>query len=603
MSKLTVTPAKKIQEDITALSNLEKCFCCCFSTCSCDKLLFECDCCDLCEDSQMFIKKHVRKIQSLGVKGIYKSLRNIYTETPIGSTVKEVCVWGLFISFLILFQKSFALLIKNKVTGNDSYDYWFKLLATIFSGTGLLFSLFDTFFHAYHHRFKTCKEWKKWRQNNVNNDRSCCLRCLCCKRNDPNHVNVGSVEIEINDGHQSDNLTAEEVTMCCPKSVTTLIDIFRVLFAETLFYLSLTLSVFELCTELVINNNDPHMIKGTTWFGFIFSFFSTLCLVYIPRVFILTGTVYSVAKIRGKENIFKGAIFQVMFALYSYGLMALQMCMIVAIGGAYYNEYSERYIEASALVNISNASSVNHTALLLMNVSNASSGNYNTPPTVNINYSPSGQMWYVIVCGYVTPILGIIMFFVVCHYWTQQFPIEVVLDIFESLKSSMKKAVLLKKLGKEYVETLEKLSKHLNKNNHKLIDYCVIRNLNFCYKFSYPFKRLAHIILCSLYIAMLIGFFACCVIIGSGRAWILYYISVLVFGLIVNWYVFLVALFWPVTLVVVLVGIASILIAILVASAVILAVIIAILGAIIAILVSFGVIIIPLALCLGTMAG
>ena len=214
-----------------------------------------------------------------------------------------------------------------------------------------------------------------------------------------------------------------------------------------------------------------------------------------------------------------------------------------------------------------------------MNISNASSGNYNTPPTVDINYSPSGQMWYVIVCGYVTPILGIIMFFVVCHYWTQQFLIEVVLDIFESLKSPMKKAVLLKKLGKEYIETLENLSKHLNKYNRKRA-YCwdIVMDVNICYKFSYPFKRLVHIILCYLYIAVLIGFFVSCASIGSGRAWILYYISVLVFGLIVNWYAFLVALFWPVILVVILVVIP-------------------------AILICFIIIIVPLMLCLAIMAG
>ena len=61
-------------------------------------------------------------------------------------------------------------------------------------------------------------------------------------------------------------------------------------------------------------------------------------------------------------------------------------------------------------------------------------------------------MWYGIVCGYVTPILGIIMFFVVCHYWTQQFPIEEAVDICGSLNSSsIKKAVLLKKLGVKYM--------------------------------------------------------------------------------------------------------------------------------------------------------
>ena len=540
MVKVAITPLKKNQ-DVTALSNFEKCCWCCCSMCSCDELIsvLECDSCEnLCQDSHVFIRKHVRKAQSLGVKGICKSLKNIYTETPVGSTVKEACVWGLFTSFLVLFLKGFALLIKSKVTRNDSYDYWFKFLGTIFSGIGLLFSCFDTIFHVYNRRFKTCKEWKKWRKDNVNNNSSCCLKCLCCKRKDLNLVNQDdSTKYETNDEHQinrSDNLTAEEVTMCCPKSVTTLIDVSRVLFAETLLYLSLILSVSELCTELVINNNDPHMIKSITWFGFIFSVFSTLCLVYIPRVFILAGTVYSVAKLRDKENIFEGAIFQIMFVLYSYGLMALQICMIVAIGGAYYNEYNDKWKELA----------------MTLKVSNTSSANYTTPQTVDINYSPSGRMWYVMVCGYVTPILGIIMFFLVCHYWTQQFPIEVVADICGSLKSSIKKAVLLKKLGIEYVETLEKLS----------IDNSNIMDLNCCYKFSYPFKRPVHIVLCNLYIAMLISFFVCCAISGSGKAWILYYLSVLVFGFIVNWYVFLVTLFWPVVLVIILVVVAAILV-------------------------------------------
>ena len=113
-----------------------------------------------------------------------------------------------------------------------------------------------------------------------------------------------------------------------------------------------------------------------------------------------------------------------MFVLYSYGLMALQICMIVSIGHVYYNEYNERYKEVTTPMNNRNTSSVNHAT---------------SPSTVEINYSPSGQMWYVIICGYVTPIFGIIMCFVVCHYWTQQFPIDVILDILESLKSSVKK--------------------------------------------------------------------------------------------------------------------------------------------------------------------
>ena len=90
-----IIPDEEIQE-----SSIEKCCCYCFSTCSCDELMSECKSCEnLCQDSYsyLFIKKHVREAQCLGVKSIYKSLKNIYTETPVGSTVKEVCVWGLFI--------------------------------------------------------------------------------------------------------------------------------------------------------------------------------------------------------------------------------------------------------------------------------------------------------------------------------------------------------------------------------------------------------------------------------------------------------------------------------------------------------------------------
>ena len=236
----------------------------------------------------------------------------------------------------------------------------------------------------------------------------------------------------------------------------------------------------------------------------------------------MAGTVYSVAKLRGKENIFEEGLFQIIFVLYSYELMALQISMIVAIGGAYYNEYNETYMEGRT-----------------MNISNVSSEYYTTPSTIDVNYSPSGTIWYLIVCGYVTPILGVIMFFVVSPYWTQQFPIEVILDILKSLKSSVKKAVLLKKVGEEYVETLEKLSTYLNERKFA-DDYKNIKSLHFCWKLGYPFKRPVHIILLFLYIAMFTGFIDCCAINDFNRAWfVYYYIFVLLFGLTVTYYVFL----------------------------------------------------------------
>ena len=87
-----------------------------------------------------------------------------------------------------------------------------------------------------------------------------------------------------------------------------------------------------------------------------------------------------------------------MFVLHSYWLMRVQIYIIVGIGGAFYNEYDERYKELTTPMNISNASSVTCITFLPMNITETSSGNYTTSPTVDANYIPSGQTLYAIVC-------------------------------------------------------------------------------------------------------------------------------------------------------------------------------------------------------------
>ena len=60
-----------------------------------------------------------------------------------------------------------------------------------------------------------------------------------------------------------------------------------------------------------------------------------------------------------------------------------------------------------------------------------------TPPTItptitpvtDINYRLSDELWFMICCAFMTPILEVIMFFVVHHFWTQKFLIEIVLDL------------------------------------------------------------------------------------------------------------------------------------------------------------------------------
>lgn len=516
--------------------------CCCIYACTC------------CEDP-ILDSQYIRRARSLGVKGIIRSIKNIYTNTPIGSTVRDFSVWGLFLSLLFFFLKSFVPLIKDEFYEKHSSIDYFKLFGSIFSGVGLLFSVCDVFIHTYHRRFKTCKEWIEWRGNNVNNESSKCLRCLCCKRKDRNPV----IEEHNNDSclwclcmcrkRNAYDLIEESIPApepsdptncrrnrckCCPKWITVAFDVVRVFLSEMIYYPTLLLSIFELCTQLVSNKNDLSMISVLTWLGCVFAFLSMLGLVYIARAFILAGTVYSVAKLRDKKNKCEEATFQIMFVLYNYGLMVLQMFMIIAIGRVYYKDYYETY--------------------------NDSFGSLSTsPPDPDINLS--GQMWYIIVCGYATPILGMIMFFVVHHYWAlNQYPIKVILDVLKSLKSSPKEAFVFLNEGENYAVTLGKVSDFLNEEQ-LIKDHRDIKNFDCCYKFRYPFKRPLHIFLCFLYTAMLIGFFYCCVKSTDNRPlfdgpWDYYYIFVVVFGFIVNWYAFLVVAVWITILCIILLIIA-----------------------------------------------
>ena len=512
--------------------------CCCIYACTC------------CEDP-ILDSQYMRRARSLGVIGIVTSIKNIYTNTPIGSTVRDFSVWGLFLSLLFFFLKSFVLLIKD---GKHSSVDYFKLFGSIFSGVGLLFSFCDVFIHTYHRRFKTCKEWIEWRGNNVNNESSKCLRCLCCKRKDRNPVN----EEHNNDSScclcmcrkrdayflMEEYISAPEApdpTNChrnkckwCPKWITIAFDVVRVFLSEMIYYPTLLLSIFELCTQLVIHNHNLDMISVLTWLGCVFAILSMLGLVYIARAFILAGTVYSVAKLRDKKNTCEEATFHIMFVLYNYGLMVLQMFMIVAIGGVYYNGYYETYKEAK----------------------NNSNGN----SSMADNYNLSGQLWYIIICGYATPILGMIMFFVMHHYWAlNQYPIKVILDVLKSLKSSPKEAFDFLNEGENYAVTLGKVSDFLNEKQ-LIKDHRVIKNVKWFNKFGYPFMRPLHILLCYLYTLMLIAFFLCCVTTDVWFGpWDYYCVFVLVFGLIVNWYVLLVVVVWIVILVIVLLIIALIL--------------------------------------------
>ena len=281
---------------------------------------------------------------------------------------------------------------------------------------------------------------------------------------------------------------------CCLKPCSTAFDFGRVFLMEILYYPTLILSIFQFATELVVNDNDPFMLSVTTWLSNIISFVKQLVFVYLTRAFVLAGTVYSVAKICNKKDLLEGAKFQIAFVLYTYGLMILQICMIVAIGATYYNDYNETHQEVNSFYSLppscSGSSGDNPTV---------------TPPTItptnttvtDINYRLSDELWFVICCAFMTPILGVIMFLVVHHFWTQKFLIEIVLDFFKVLKKRSLKGALTSWNDKEIIDNISRIVHYLNEEQlHE--DFKRIPSGRFGDKFTYHFKSPLHIILCLL---------------------------------------------------------------------------------------------------------
>ena len=533
-------------------SPFEKCLNCCCTAYSCKWMYSLLKKPQHCLQEQKVVKdlipktESIRRAQTLGVKNIVVSIHNIFTDTPVGSTVREVAVYGSFLWALLFFSISLWGFIKGQINENNLDDDFFGLFKTIFGAIGMVFSIFDLFYHVYHRRFETCKEWKQWREERKNDHENTRL--------------LGKADgEEKEDKKQPDSADCcKDECKCCPKPCSTAFDVGRVFVNEMLYYPGLILSIFQFATELVVHDNDPHMISVTTWLSNIISFIGQLVFVYLTRAFVLAGTVYSVAKIRNKKDLLEGAKFQITFVLYTYGLMMLQICMIVAIGATYYNDYNELYQEVNSFYAVPSSGS------------GSSGDNPTTTPTTtptiiptiapatDINYRLSNELWFMICCAFMTPILGVIMFFVVHHFWTQKFPIEFILDFLKVLKKRSLKGTLTSWKDEEINDKISQIVHYLNEEQlHE--DVRRIPSGRFGDKFTYPFKSPLHIIFCLLYAIMLLTFFVCCIVKGPGGGWLLFYFVAFAFGFLVNLYACSVAAVWIAVFVGVLIAIACIL--------------------------------------------
>ena len=412
--------------------------------CSCNCIPYSCNCPTCCSCFDKFPdKESIKKARRIGM---YTLLKYIFSNL-IYPVTREVIVYGGLIATLFFFGLNLVqAIIYHSRSDKSQIVKTFKYINLGVSMFGLLFVMLDTTLHFRHNGIRLIKRVKK------------------CK---------ALVQ-------QDDDTTAEYCVKCCAdynkrgfiKTVVSVMDITRIFILETIYYPNLLIKVFEFIILLVDNNYAPKMIGWTDWFTTIVSFLASLLLVYVHRIYVYAKVMFLIRKLINKASSnYQGIIFIVFFVLYMYGLMLLQILMIVIIGSRFHHEYAN-----------------------------------------NKAIETSWQLWYMMLFPYLMPILGMPVFFLIHHFWTIKLPVDVIFNIISEFQA---------KGEKDYKDTdanIKKLQDHLG--NSFTNDYNEFKKVPFWKKFIYPYISPVHAILITVYILMFLVFFMCCTLDGPFENWL-----------------------------------------------------------------------------------
>ena len=419
---------------------------------------------------------YLERAQRFGVNVIYNEI----IKQLLPPIIRSLIVYIGFIVTCISFGFSLKTMIMFLNSERQQLEKTFAITTFAFSLLGIIFTTIDVILHF---RRTGCSHVK----------RVCNYRC--CHRNSSN-----SELLNINDdaNREQDEVPAfcEDTCKCggnkCGRGFVAIMDIIRIIVLETVFYPKLLISIFQFITLLVRDDFELNMITWTQWFSESTTFAGVLFLVYLHRVGTFAYTIHKTKKVTVEENRPNILKFMIVFVLYMYGLMALQVMMIVIIGARFHHDY--------------------------------------TLPERKF----SGQLWYMMVTAYLTPLFGMIMFFIVSHYWAAMFPIHLVVPL---LQAKGEKPVT----NAQYFQNMHR---YLGENVRLAYVGEISRSL--WDKFLYPFLSPLHAILCCVYTSMLLGFVVCTAIQGPHPFhWLVdVYVITGLLGAIVNIYAALVLGFW-----------------------------------------------------------
>lgn len=304
------------------------------------------------------------------------------------------------------------------------------------------------------------------------------------------------------------------------------INLLRTALAELLIYPLLICSIFNLVTGRPFASATADDIVGLIRFGL--SAISFIVFVYILRLVILAGAIFKIQKVHKANQ--TGSLFASYFLVYFFIYVILQMVvqifMIMITGRKIYAENLHFYDDAIQ--------------------------NYTCLPVV-----VSGYLWYMIAGTYLFPIIGVLMFFVVGYFWVQEFCIGIFFLHLKMIERTPDAKDVFQ-INLQINEAFHVYNK--SQLNNKFDGF---KRKCFCTKFSNPFRNPVLLVLCISFLLMnyffmifgsnitinnpsifsILSPYGIFYIVSGSTLWgVVVHLTAIIFGILANFYVFIVGI-------------------------------------------------------------
>ena len=174
----------------------------------------------------------------------------------------------------------------------------------------------------------------------------------------------------------------------------------------------------------------------------------------------------------------------------------------------------------------------------------------------------SGELWFLLIAGYIMPFLGIVSFYIPTFYWVYEHENGLCIDFLSLLTMPGIDHILFPdgEEMKEAYESIRKIASKLHDGNKLRESFKSLKNLGFLNKLSYAFRNPFLVVACLAYSFAQFAFVVVTIVAiqNENLGTIIYYIISIIIGVLANVYVFLVAALWTTVIVGILVAIASV---------------------------------------------